>query len=775
MSEDIKQMTRLLFTAVMSGDLEKVASLLAAGADVDAGDKYEATVLMYAAKSGNLDIAKLLLAARADVNAADKNGTTALLNATKSGNVDIAKLLLAARADVNAADKNGTTALLNAADLGNVDIAKLLLANGADVNAENTYKATALMYASCHGNVDIAKLLLAARADVNVGDENGLTVLMYAANSGNVDIAKLLLANGADLNARNAMGYTALTIALEGGNEEIAQLLLDRGATFETAEDVAGVDAAPPASLAVVNDDAGAQKAAGASAQEQDASPRIIEQAAPPQSLFRDVRNESGIRSLMREAVRSMATGPETSMYIDPDNNHRGLAICHLLLWRNDPAGLISLMNFASTHIDVEDPLDDWHYINCADIVSYIRYRGLVEELDTELVNFVESFSAYLDDNTSALERSFSIFFHSGLHSGDHNIRVMTSFIDAAARDRGFISSELSRNAHWYLQSLSAHVHNEGDLQSLVREAVEGISSGDDANAIIDPDNHYFWLSICHLLLWRNDPAGLISLMNFSMNHHDDDNDDEVGVEGWFDQVVCDAFRFDSDGADIVSYIRGRGLVEAHDTYLVNFLESFNTYLEEAITLDLDRSLAIFFYITMHLTDHEAGVVTSLIEAAARDIGFMDSALSRNTHWYLVSNFVDHSPTHSTAVDSTSEASMAVDDGDSAAVDGARDSAPMVVDGGDSTPAAPGVVDDTQGGAGENTSSGFSFGAAAMVVAAVAAPVIAGAIDTDNIRAIAGDVLNNIVDNVVNRIGDMAEVAVEAGVGCMLGVSSSCS
>ncbi|MCF8462524.1 MAG: hypothetical protein K9G11_01260 [Rickettsiaceae bacterium] len=66
-----------------------------------------------------------------------------------------------------------------------------------------------------------------------------------------------------------------------------------------------------------------------------------------------------------------------------------------------------------------------------------------------------------------------------------------------------------------------------------------------------------------------------------------------------------------------------------------------------------------------------------------------------------------------------------------------------------------------------------------MFAAAAAVPVIAGAIDTDNIRAIAGDVLNTIVDNVVNRIGDMAEVVVAvetaAGVGCMLGVSSSCS
>ncbi|MCF8463042.1 MAG: hypothetical protein K9G11_03985, partial [Rickettsiaceae bacterium] len=75
---------------------------------------------------------------------------------------------------------------------------------------------------------------------------------------------------------------------------------------------------------------------------------------------------------------------------------------------------------------------------------------------------------------------------------------------------------------------------------------------------------------------------------------------------------------------------------------------------------------------------------------------------------------------------------------------------------------------------------GFSLGTAAMVAAAVAVPVVAVAIataDTDTIVTIAGDVLNTVVDNVVNRIGDMAEVAVETttGVGCMLGVSSSCS
>ncbi|MCF8462530.1 MAG: ankyrin repeat domain-containing protein [Rickettsiaceae bacterium] len=99
-------------------------------------------------------------------------------------------------------------------------------------------------------------------------------------------------------------------------------------------------------------------------------------------------------------------------------------------------------------------------------------------------------------------------------------------------------------------------------------------------------------------------------------------------------------------------------------------------------------------------------------------------------------------------------ASMAIDDGDSAAVDFA--------------PPAPVAIDDIQGGSGKSSGSAFPFGAAAIVAAVVAVPVVAGAIatvDGDTIRAIAGDV--------VNRLEDMAEITVEA-VGCMLGVNSAC-
>ena len=74
------ELSLALFDAAASCDIEKIKSLLAAGADVNAGDArlLQQTPLMYAAESGSDNAAeavKLLLAAGADVNAENKGDT----------------------------------------------------------------------------------------------------------------------------------------------------------------------------------------------------------------------------------------------------------------------------------------------------------------------------------------------------------------------------------------------------------------------------------------------------------------------------------------------------------------------------------------------------------------------------------------------------------------------------------------------------------------------------------------------------------------------------
>jgi hypothetical protein len=148
-----------LIEAAREGDLVRVKSLIAAGADVNAKDtKWGSTALMEAAIEGRVEVVEALLAAKADVNATSNDGTTALMEASGYGTKEsliryakgghelakskeaakyhkvadkLVQALLAAKADVNAKDNRGNTALKGASVMGHAEVAKLLRQAGA--------------------------------------------------------------------------------------------------------------------------------------------------------------------------------------------------------------------------------------------------------------------------------------------------------------------------------------------------------------------------------------------------------------------------------------------------------------------------------------------------------------------------------------------------------------------------------------------------------------------------------------------------------------------
>jgi ankyrin repeat protein len=87
-----------LLKATEQGNVQRVKSLLAKGADVDAKDAYDRTPLMLSAFGGYTDIAEALIQAGANISAKAKYGQTALQFATERGNGDVAALLRAAGA-----------------------------------------------------------------------------------------------------------------------------------------------------------------------------------------------------------------------------------------------------------------------------------------------------------------------------------------------------------------------------------------------------------------------------------------------------------------------------------------------------------------------------------------------------------------------------------------------------------------------------------------------------------------------------------------------------
>lgn len=85
--------------------------LLSNGADVNATNDQDFTLLHYAAFRGQANIAKILLDKGADVNTRTKYEQTPLHRAALNGQVTMVDILLANGADVNAKDRLGETPL----------------------------------------------------------------------------------------------------------------------------------------------------------------------------------------------------------------------------------------------------------------------------------------------------------------------------------------------------------------------------------------------------------------------------------------------------------------------------------------------------------------------------------------------------------------------------------------------------------------------------------------------------------------------------------------
>jgi cytohesin len=105
-----------------------VASLASAGADVNARDRGQWTVVYRAVAQNKPDKTRALITAGADVNAPDQGGVTPLMVASLQGHAELVQMLLDAGADPNVRSQGGETALHLASD---DEIRTLLRAHGA--------------------------------------------------------------------------------------------------------------------------------------------------------------------------------------------------------------------------------------------------------------------------------------------------------------------------------------------------------------------------------------------------------------------------------------------------------------------------------------------------------------------------------------------------------------------------------------------------------------------------------------------------------------------
>lgn len=199
--------TRWHFTplarAADHGQAVLVRFLLDHGAHPDATTA-EHCALVDAAGRGHAGVVATLLAAGADVDATGHLGQTALMRAAAAGHVRVVEMLLAAGADIDAVDGNGKTALMEAA-------------GGHD------YERSISMFEEMFAESDVGLQPAESFAGRIVRAAQMQAAGGYA-GPGHLQIVRLLLAGGADTGIRNGDG-TALDHARMLGNGEIADLL----------------------------------------------------------------------------------------------------------------------------------------------------------------------------------------------------------------------------------------------------------------------------------------------------------------------------------------------------------------------------------------------------------------------------------------------------------------------------------------------------------------------------------------------------------------------
>jgi ankyrin repeat protein len=195
-------MIEQLFSAVRSGDLTIVKSLIKKGLDVNIRDEDGISPIHYAVVLGHNHIAQLLIESGADVNtqSCDMEFTTLLYATCFTGNYELTRILIAAGANPNVASKNGWTPLMKAVLSNHEQIVAFLLEHGADPNIINREGINALHLAVKDKNKNIVKILLNNGASANISSHDLPPPLFFAIDNGDYMIIKLLLDFGADIN-----------------------------------------------------------------------------------------------------------------------------------------------------------------------------------------------------------------------------------------------------------------------------------------------------------------------------------------------------------------------------------------------------------------------------------------------------------------------------------------------------------------------------------------------------------------------------------------------
>ena len=215
---------------------KKVQKLIDAGADVNARDGDDDTVLILASAHGKLQTVKTLLANNADVNLKGDEDCVALYWAACNGYADIIQELAKKGARPNEVNVYGETPLIEAVKEGQIQaVENLLKMKGINLNLKDSNGDFALIIAVENNSSDIFEKLVNSK-DINLNLQNAdkQTSLMAAAKNGNTDMMRGLILNHADENILDG-NRKSVSDQLREANQKVLRIVLKK-AIFDRDE-----------------------------------------------------------------------------------------------------------------------------------------------------------------------------------------------------------------------------------------------------------------------------------------------------------------------------------------------------------------------------------------------------------------------------------------------------------------------------------------------------------------------------------------------------------
>lgn len=219
-------LTRALFDAALSNNIDGIVNAIKAGANPDAQGELGATALGMAAVNGHYDAVRMLLSYGADSELEFDKGLTALAVAMLNNQPHVAGLLVECGADPFV-EHAGHSAFERAViDGDKISLITILMFCEKNERQNFTEYDNALLLSVQNNRNAITRMLLQHGADPNVKTTNGWTALLLAAFNGYADVVCTLLEHGADHNIA-LDGFKPLDFAAANGHIESVMVLLE--------------------------------------------------------------------------------------------------------------------------------------------------------------------------------------------------------------------------------------------------------------------------------------------------------------------------------------------------------------------------------------------------------------------------------------------------------------------------------------------------------------------------------------------------------------------